>query len=91
MPTGKRADNKVHVGCYIDIEIREMCKEILRKQGVGMSSYIYYCLLKLLNKSADEIIRDLKSSDGRTTEGKARNNKRLGKYTNERSQKKASQ
>lgn len=79
MPTGKRADNKVHVGCYIDCEIREMCKDILRSQGLGMSTYIYYCLLKLLNKSADEIIKELKSSDGRTVEGKARNYQRACK------------
>ena len=77
MPTGKRASNKVHVGCYIDKEVREMVKEILKSQNITTTDYLYYCLLKLLNKSADEIIKELKSSDGRTVEGKARNNKRF--------------
>lgn len=75
----QRDPNKVHVGCYVDKDIRDMIKVILAEQGITTTDYIYYNLLKLLNKSADEILKELKQKDGRTLAGKARKNRKVSR------------
>lgn len=62
--------NKVHIGCYVDREIRDLIKKVLEEQGIATSDYIYYNLLKLLNRSSDEILEELKRKDGGRVGGK---------------------
>lgn len=63
----QRDPNKVHVGCYVDKEIRDMIKVILAEQGITTTDYIYYNLLKLLNKSADEILKETQTKRWKNT------------------------
>ena len=72
----KRDPNKVLVSCYIDKELRDMAKTALSKNGITFTDFVCIKILELLNESADEVIKKLKEHDGRTTQGKAKRNRK---------------
>lgn len=79
----RRDPNKVLVSCYIDKKLRDMMKDALAKIGISFTDFVCIKIFELLNESADEIIQKLKEQDGRTTQGKAKRNRNLGKNNQE--------
>ena len=51
----KRASNKVQLNLWMDRDLREAAKEILKEKNMSMSAYITLCFQALLKDRSEEI------------------------------------
>ena len=72
----KRDPNKAYIGVFIDKNAKELVMKILNEQGSNLTEFFYAKILELLESREDEIIKKLKESDGRRTNGRTKRNKK---------------